>query len=334
MNVERWLKARNPSWQKLEELLRLVESAGLTSLDRHQLQDLGRLYRATSADLSRARAMKLGQDVQVYLNNLVVKAHNQVYQTKSNRWADFVNFLWYGFPRLVRRHMIYVLTAFAIFLAPFYISYVLVQQDNHFAQLELTKGHPLVPEELWDMIEHHHMWTDSTQQMSAPMASLIATNNIKVAILAFVFGITFGIGTVFVLGTNGLSIGTVLGLCKSHGMDARLWQFVAGHGILEMTAIFICGGAGLLMARSLLFPGQYKRADALKMVATDAACMFGGCVPIFLVAGSIEGFISPRTDITNNVKLAVSLSTLAFLLLYLLVPRQQPAKSSPVADHK
>jgi uncharacterized membrane protein SpoIIM required for sporulation len=334
MNVERWLKLRNPSWQKLEELLRLGESSGLSSLDRYQLQDLGRLYRATSADLSRARAMKLGQDVQVYLNNLVVKAHNQVYQTKSNRWVDFVNFIWYGFPALVRQHVIYVLCAFLIFFAPFYISFVLVQQDNHFAQLEVAKGHPLVPEELWNMIEHHHMWTDSAQDMSAPMASLIATNNIKVAILAFVFGITFGIGTVFVLATNGLSIGTVLGLCKAHGMDAKLWQFVAGHGILEMSAIFICGGAGLLLAKSLLFPGQNKRVESLKMVAKDAACMFGGCVPIFLVAGTIEGFISPRTDLSNSVKLAVSLSTLAFLLLYLLVPREKRGSRSRLVQNE
>src|SRR5271163_2812603 len=118
MNVERWIRSRTPYWQKLEQLLRLVDQRGLGCLGRLQLQELGRLYRSTSADLSRARALKLGQDLQVYLNNLVVKAHNQVYQTQRNRWLDFVNFLWIGFPALVRKHILYVAVSFLIFLVP------------------------------------------------------------------------------------------------------------------------------------------------------------------------------------------------------------------------
>jgi uncharacterized membrane protein SpoIIM required for sporulation len=97
--------------------------------------------------------------------------------------------------------------------------------------------------------------------------------------------------------------------------------FIAGHGVLELTAIFISGGAGLLIGRALLFPGQYRRIDAFKMVARDAAGLFGGCVPLLLVAGAIEGFISPRTDISPETKFAVSLATLVLLMLYLFAPR-------------
>lgn len=322
MNVERWLKARKPAWERLDALLKRIEKGGMHQLDRQELQELGRLYRSTSADLSRARALKLGQDVQVHLNNLVVKAHNQVYQTPRNRWAQLGRFLWYTFPHLVRTKILYTAASFVFGVAPGVMAYALTVNDPHFAQLEVAKGHPLVSEEMWNLIENKKMWTDSVQGYSQTASSMIATNNIRVAILAFVFGITFGFGTVFILFNNGLSIGTVLGLCNVHGMLDKLVAFMAPHGVLELTAIFISGGAGLLLGKALLFPGRYRRLDAFKMVARDAGGLFGGCVPLLLVAGLIEGFISPRTDISSETKFAVSLATLVLLMLYLFAPRK------------
>lgn len=333
MNVERWLKVRRPVWQKLEQLLKVIDSKGLAGLERDQLQDFGRIYRSVSADLSRARVMNLGSDVQVYLNNLLVRAHNQVYQTRHNRWADLLAFLLYDFPALVRKHILYVCLAIFIFAVPAAISYVMTLDDPHFAQLETTRGQPIVSDELWNMIEHRQMWTDSAQHYSSTVSSMIATNNIRVAILAFVLGITFGIGTSFVLCNNGLMLGTIFGVCKTYGMDHRLLAFIAPHGVLELTAIFVSGGAGLLMAKALLFPGQYKRLDALRLAARDAGAMFGGCVPLLLVAGMIEGFISPRTDLTANAKIAVSLATLVGLLLYLFVPRDRNSTHTAQIAH-
>lgn len=332
MNVERWLKARKPSWEKLEALLVRVEKRGVQDLDRNELQELGRLYRLTSADLSRARAMKLGQNVQVYLNNLVVKAHNQVYQRPRNRWSDLLNFLWITYPDLVKKKFLYVVASFLLFFLPAWMSYSLTVKDPHFAQLEVSQGHPLVSDEMWNMIENHQMWTDSVQGFSQSASSMIATNNIRVCILSFVLGISYGIGTVFVLFSNGLHIGTTLGLCKVYGMADRLLAFVAPHGVLELSAIFISGGSGLLLGRALLFPGRYKRLDAFRMVAKDAGGLFGGCVPLLLVAGMIEGFISPRTDITPETKYAVSLATLVLLLLYLFAPRESRAEKNVLAQ--
>ncbi len=118
MNVERWLKSKRLAWQQLEDLLKLVDKRGLKALDRQQLRELGRLYRAASADLSRARALKLGNEVQLYLNNLVVKAHNQVYQTKDDRFASLWRFLYRGFPQLVQQYIVYVTVAFLLFIIP------------------------------------------------------------------------------------------------------------------------------------------------------------------------------------------------------------------------
>ncbi len=327
MNVERWLKARKPSWERLEALLKHIEKSGMHQLDRLELQELGRLYRTTSADLSRARSLKLGQDVQVYLNNLVVRAHNQVYQTRRNRWSDLGHFLWLTFPRLVKEKILYIVAAFVLCVGPGTFAFVSTVKDPHFAQLEVTKGHSLVGEEMWSMIENKRMWTDSVQGYSQTASSMIATNNIRVCIMSFVLGVTFGFGTALVLCINGLNIGTTLGLCKYYGMLDKPVAFIAGHGVLELTAIFISGGAGLLLGRALLFPGRYRRIDAFKLVARDAAGLFGGCVPLLLVAGTIEGFISPRTDISAETKFAVSLATLVLLMLYLFAPRNLPEEN-------
>lgn len=331
MNVERWIRGRTSTWQRVEELLAQIERRGIASLDRRQLHELGRLYRACSADLSRARAARMGADITGYLNNLVVKAHNQVYQRRKDRWTVLGNFLWYTFPALVREHILYIGAALALFVLPALACEAFVVRDHEFAHMELMPGRPIVSEEMWNMIEHGQMWTDSVQDASPLISSEIAANNIRVALLAFALGITFGLGTVWILCINGMMIGTVLGACAAYHMDYRLLSFVAPHGVLELSAIFICGGGGLLMGKALLFPGQWSRLDALKRVAKPAMGLFAGCLPILLVAGSIEGFISPRTDVTSEGKFLVSLATFVCLFLYLFVPRAErraePAKA-------
>ena len=166
MNVERWIKTRNASWLRLEHLLARVGKSGLGSLPRNELQELGLLYRTVSSDLSRARAMRLGQDMQIYLNNLVVKAHNQVYQRKIDKGGQILDFFLTGFPTLVRRYIPYVLTAFLICVVPFTVGFNYAKNDVHFGQMELVAGHPVVPEDLWPLIERGEMWTDQTDGYS------------------------------------------------------------------------------------------------------------------------------------------------------------------------
>ncbi len=329
MNIERWLRSRKPSWDELERLLERTDRRGLASLRREELRELGRLYRSASADLSRARALDIGGDTRIYLNNLVVKAHNQVYQRERNRWQDLWNFFWLTFPGLVKENIFYILVSFSIFCLPMVASYWLVLSDTDFAHLEVLKGQPLVPEQMWHLIEKHKMWTDSAQNYSPAASSEIATNNIRVAILAFAYGVTFAVGTVFVLFVNGMMIGTIFGVCHSYGLFERLLAFVAPHGVLELTAIFISGGAGLLLGKAMLFPGQLKRSDALKRAARPALGLFGGCIPLLLIAGTIEGFLSPRTDIASEEKYAVSVATFVCLIVYLLAPRVRKRQMKP-----
>lgn len=320
MNVERWVAARQVYWQKLEELLKQIEKRGLPSLSREQLQTLGRLYRSAASDLSRARAMTIGPDIIFYLNNLVVKGHNQVYQSPRSRWRDLRHFLLITFPSVYRKNIIYVIVSFLLFLIPLAGTWSAILKNPEFAQLEMQPGQAIVPDTLWSYVEKKQMWTDELQHESPAGSSFIATNNIRVSLLEFALGSTFGLGTIYILITNGISIGGAFAACHLHHMLHRLIAFVAPHGVFELSAIFIAGGAGLMLGKGMLFPGLLKRTDAMKRMAKEASILFLGTVPLLLIAGTIEGFISPRTDISQEYKFAVSFSTLIMLMLYLIYP--------------
>lgn len=322
MNVERWVAKRRPVWEQLEDLLRQVDRSGLASLNREQLQAVGRLYRSVSADLSRARALSLGTEVLSYLNNLVVKAHNQVYQRKKNRWLDFFNFFYATFPSLVRKNIGYIIASFFLCTLPAWAAYDFTMKDVNFGHMEVQPGQPMVSDQMWEMIEHKTMWTDQLQDASPMFSSVIAANNIRVCIMAFALGITAGIGTLIVLFFNGLSIGTIFGVCHHYGLLPNILLFVVGHGSLELPAIFISGGSGLLLGAAILFPGQLKRSDAIRLASRSALGLFGGCLPLLLIAGAIEGFISPRTDLPGDAKVFVGAAAFICLLLYLFVPRK------------
>ena len=322
MNVERWVAARQVYWQKLEDLLNRVDKRGLSCLSPDELQSLGRLYRSCASDLSRARAMDLGADITGYVNNLVVKGHNQVYQSQRNRWKDLWHFLWITFPDNFRRNFVYVFISFVTFCTAMGGTWAMIIADPKTAHMEVMPGQALVPNEMYTYIEQKRMWTNVAQGESPAVSCFIATNNIRVSLVAFVLGITMGLGTCWVLVTNGMMIGSVFAACQAHGMALALAGFVAPHGVFELSAIFISGGAGLMLARGMLFPGQLKRSDSLKIMAREACILFLGCIPLLLIAGSIEGYISPRTDLSQPYKFAVSLSTFFLFLLYMFMPRR------------
>jgi uncharacterized membrane protein SpoIIM required for sporulation len=323
MNLERWISTRSKHWQELEKLLGKIERNSLSSLDKTEIFKLGHLYRLASADLCRIRLINPNSDIAVRLNHLVLLANNEIYANHHNQIGGFYKFFSHDFPLLVQQKAGYIVTAMLLVVFSFLASYFLCLNDNSFAQLELAQGTPLVGEDLIDTVSRHKLWTDSMSSFSPSMSSMIATNNIRVSILAFALGISGGLGTVFILTTNGLLLGSAFAVCASHGLAHNLAAFVASHGVLELTAIFISGGSGLMIGQAMLFPGNLSRLDSLKQVAPQAVSLFCGTIPILLVAGIIEGFISPRTDIPAIVKYTISISTAIFLFSYLLYPRSQ-----------
>jgi uncharacterized membrane protein SpoIIM required for sporulation len=163
------------------------------------------------------------------------------------------------------------------------------------------------------------LWTDIPVEERPYAASFIATNNIRVAILAFASGVLAGVLTIWIMLTNGLILGGITGLTAHHDIGFELWSFVIGHGVVELSVIIIAGGTGLLLGWSILQPGMLKRSDALVEAAKKAVVLIVGCIPLLLIAGFIEGFISPSPEIPWPVKWGIGLASGLLLHSYLLL---------------
>jgi uncharacterized membrane protein SpoIIM required for sporulation len=153
------------------------------------------------------------------------------------------------------------------------------------------------------------------------------TNNLSVSFMAFAMGITAGLGTIYMMFFNGVLIGTIGAACWQAGLSLGLWSFVAPHGVLELPAIFIAGGAGLLLAKGLLFPGLLPRRDSLAQAAQVAVRLVLGIVPVLVVAGVIEGFISP-SHIPPGLKFLLAGAIASLFTLYLTLAGRREVAST------
>jgi uncharacterized membrane protein SpoIIM required for sporulation len=149
---------------------------------------------------------------------------------------------------------------------------------------------------------------------------VIATNNIQVTFIAFAGGLLLGLGTVLLLVFNGIAIGGAVGLFESKGVGELIWAFVAPHGVLELSAVCLAAAAGLHLATALLLPGALTRREALVVRGRRAIRLIAGTTMLLLVAGAIEGFVSPRVW-PLGWKLAVSAATAVALLAFVSLGR-------------
>jgi uncharacterized membrane protein SpoIIM required for sporulation len=165
-------------------------------------------------------------------------------------------------------------------------------------------------------LDHHKMWTDSVLSMKPQAASGIMTNNITVCFFTFAGGITAGLFTLYSLFNNGLMLGAIAVVCRQHHMALSLWSFVAAHGALEIPSIMISGAAGLRLAAGILFPGMLRRRAALAKAGLDAVQLVAGTIPLLIIAGTLEAFLSP-THAPIALKFAVGAILFTGLTLWL-----------------
>jgi uncharacterized membrane protein SpoIIM required for sporulation len=307
----RWIEKRRPHWNRLEQLVNLSGRSGVSGLTPTDLQELALLYRQIAADLSSVREDSTSTNLAHYLNQLLGRAHNIIYMGRKTESRNILTFYRYTYPAIFRETISNTLAAFLIFLCAAVAGCLLSISDPSFPR------HVLGPRMI-QSIESHKMWTESIVTVKPVASSQILTNNLSVSILTYALGITGGIGTAWMMLLNGLLIGVVGTACWQGHMSLPLWSFVAGHGVLELPAIFIAGGAGFIIARGLLFPGALPRGESLVRAGKQSAQLFFGTIPLLLIAGFIEGFISP-SDLPIAMKFALAAGLFTLLVLYLSV---------------
>jgi uncharacterized membrane protein SpoIIM required for sporulation len=310
------MRKRQPHWSRLESLIAECGRRGISALDRREVRELALLYRQTAADLSTARGDPSSAALARHLNDLLGRAHNLLYTAQPSNRHPIWDFYVRQFPAVFRECWPETALATVTFALGGLLGAALAATEPGFTRL-------LLGPEMLDTIERRQMWTHSLLAMKPLASSGIMANNLAVSFTAYATGIFAGLGPLYMMFFNGLLIGVIGLACFDVGMSTALWSFVAPHGALELPAIFIAGGAGFVLARGLLLPGALSRRDAMAVAGTRSIRLLLGVIPLLVIAGAIEGFISP-TPIAPLFKFVIGGALFVLMALYLTVCGHPP----------
>jgi uncharacterized membrane protein SpoIIM required for sporulation len=313
MEQRTFVQKRGAAWERLEALLAQAGRRGLRRLQAPELFELGRLYRWATSDLAYAQGHGFDPQIVHYLNRLTARAHAYVYgSTVESGRRRVARFFTHTFPSEFRRSWPYIGLCVALTVLWAAVAYAIVAHHPSDAYALLPDD--VVPTHITKSL--HDSNFAFTPDASAMMSSLIITNNIRVAFMAFAAGIvTVGIGTVYLVVFNALMLGALGALFAHAGFGGDFWATVAPHGFIELTAIQIAGGAGLLIAAGVLLPGRLRRRDAIAENSRRAGVLIAGVTAMLCVAGIIEGFFSPLR-FPADVRASVGIVTGIALVLY------------------
>jgi uncharacterized membrane protein SpoIIM required for sporulation len=314
-----YVDRRRPEWERLAEIIRRVSKPnGLRSLSGSELADLGKLYRRVTSDLAYVKANFVSEDIIIYLNDLAGRAHGLLYtDAPTGGIRSVVSFLLTGFPILFREKKRFIAISAAIMIVSAIFAAVVVIQNPATADR-------FIPHQFRDSSKRYETPRGSSppsehqfnNQTPATLSSFLMANNIRVSLLAFAGGITFGILTVYLLISNGMVLGAFLIRPYSFLRDPiDIIAFIFPHGVIELTAIVISAAAGLILGWSLVAPGNLSRWDSLKKASRDALPLMGGVVAMLVIAGCIESCVA-RTNIDRSIKLGFAIFSAIGLILY------------------
>lgn len=317
VTAERFVARKRDTWEVFRAAAQRLEHGGLARLPAAEIPGFSARYREVAADLARARTYGVDPQVTAYLERLVAAGHSALYHGRGTRRAPFTQYLLADFPAAVVASWRHVLAAFLLFMVPAVVGFVMLRERPQLAQEIIPPVMVSRAEQAAERQAEGIGYAAAESGERPVIAAAIISNNIRVCIMAFAGGMLAGILTVLALVFNGLSIGAGFGVFANYGAAGYLGTFVAGHGVLELTAIFISGGAGFRLAHALIAPGDRTRVDALVVDGRIAMRMMGAVVFLLAIAGAIEGLLS-TSDAPAVWKYVVSAASAVLLGLYFL----------------
>ncbi|MDZ7848228.1 MAG: stage II sporulation protein M [Owenweeksia sp.] len=316
MNETSFIKANIKRWEQFESWLK---QSGQIDPDR-----LAGLYLQLTDDLSYARTHYQNGEITHYLNNLATKVHSRIYRNKKEKKNRFVSFWKYEVPSVSYRYRKNLLYSFIIFGLAMVIGAVSAEQDASFVRLILGDSYVNMTEA---NIEKDDPMAVYKSMGRMDMFLAITFNNVRVSLMAFAAGILLSFGTGLMLFYNGIMLGSFQYFFYQKGLLLTSVLSIWIHGTLEISAIIIAGAAGLILGNSILFPGTYTRSESLRRGARDGLKLVMGLVPIFVVAGFLESFITRLTGAPPLVKALIIVISAFFILYYFLIYPAQLAKN-------
>jgi uncharacterized membrane protein SpoIIM required for sporulation len=301
-------------WHGFEERLTLLEGGKSNRKTALPSAEFPKAYRQICQQLAIARERQYSLNLIDRLNQLALRAYQQLHKTQPNHFMDMMDFILYEFPRRVRQEaaLLWVCSGF------FYLPLV--------SMAWVVYGTPEMIYTLLDhttVAEYEAMYRPAGQanfrnaDSDVLMLGYYIYNNMSIGFRTFAMGIVFGVGAAITLLFNGLLIGAVAGYLTSQGYAETFFPFVVGHGAFELTAIVIAGVAGLKLGLALIAPGRYSRLHALRRAAADSVRLIYGVAGLLLLAAFIEAFWSSNHSFSPSLRYSIGGACWVLVILYL-----------------
>ncbi|WP_339713232.1 stage II sporulation protein M [uncultured Kriegella sp.] len=318
MREAAFVKQNKDKWSTFENAL-----SKKTNIAPDVLSDL---YIEITDHLSYAKTFYPSSNTEFYLNSLASKAHQKIYKTKREPKNRIISFWKSEFPTLFYHFHRELLIAFLVFAFFAVVGAFSAANEGDFVRSILGDGYVNMTLE---NIEKGDPMAVYKQMGEFNMFLGITINNIRVALLAFAYGIFLGVGTLMIMLQNGIMLGSFQYFFYEKGL---LWESVRTiwiHGTIEISVIVIAGCAGLVLANGILFPGTYTRLESFKRGVKNGLKIMVSTLPFFIIAGFLEGFVTRHTEMPDWLAIIIILSSLALILFYYVIyPKQLYKKAS------
>lgn len=316
MRESAFVKRNVKKWEEFENLL----TSNSSDPDK-----LSELFIQVTDDLAFARTQYPESRTYVYLNDLASKIHGKIYKNKAEDRKRFVEFWKFEVPSIMFEARTKLLYAFIVFVVAIVIGVVSQKADTDFARTIL--GDAYVNMTLENMKEGDVLAVyGRDNEMDSFFA--ITFNNVRVSFYAFAAGLLLSLGTGFMLFQNGIMVGCFFTFLSQQGFMNQAFKVVMLHGTLELSAIVIAGAAGFVMGNSILFPGTYSRMDSFKKGAIKGLKIVMGLMPVFIMAGFIEGFFTRYTSMPWILSGTIIAGSALFIVYYYVIYPTKLANAS------
>lgn len=296
MDVDRFISVHRPTWDRLAHLARRGRRGG-RRLEPSELDELVHLYQQVSGHLSHARAAYGDVALTSTLTRLVADANASIYGTRSSATTAIRRFVFFSFPGAVWRIRRFVLASAVLTLLPAVAVGAWIANSD--AALDASGPDAVRAAYVEEDFEDYY-----SSEPAAQFAADVTFNNIQVSVTAFALGIAGCVGTAAILVFNGANVGVAGGLFHAVGEAGRFWGLILPHGLLEITAVVVAGGAGLRLGWALIDPGDRSRGRALTEEGRRSVIVVLGLVFAFVTAGLIEGFVT-GSPLPTGVRVAI-----------------------------
>tara|TARA_R110002012_G_scaffold320402_2_gene543928 strand:+ start:37397 stop:38362 length:966 start_codon:yes stop_codon:yes gene_type:complete len=308
MREAAFVKQNKDKWTTFESVL-----AHKTDIKPDELSDL---YIEITDHLSYAKTFYPNSNTQFFLNELASQAHRQIYKTKRESKNRIVRFWKTEFPTMFYTHHRELLIAFLVF--GFFCAVGAFSAANEGDFVRSILGDNYVNMTL-DNIENNDPMAVYKEQGEFNMFLGITINNVKVALMAFIYGLLLGVGTLYILLQNGLMLGSFQYFFFEKGLGWESVRTIWIHGTIEISVIIIAGCAGLVLANGLLFPGTYTRLESFKRGVIRGLKIVVSTIPFFVMAGFLEGFVTRHTEMPDWLAILIITGSLALILFYYVI---------------